>query len=163
MVKRGCHPPQAPGNTQATSSAKSLTDPRFHTAFVVVDRASLLDQRALAAPRPISDNRSGDTAPAHNPLPSRLIQWALISHRADTDEPPLPAALVNRGHRLRLRRKGQHRAEARLFLLRGGAGPPLGRQAAHPRRGPANCHQRGKATGAFEKALNRGETWGKVE
>jgi len=37
-------------------------------------------------------------ARANNSLPSRLVQWALTSQRANADESPLPAALVCRGH-----------------------------------------------------------------
>ena len=49
-----------------------------------------------------------------------------------------PAALDCRRNRRLLCRDGQHRTKAGVCLFRGGARPPIGRQASHQRRGAAD-------------------------
>jgi len=66
---------------------------------------------------------------------------------------PLPAALDRRGHRRCLRREGQRRPKARLFLLRGRAGPAFIGQATHQGRGAADCSERRQAAGVIGKTI----------
>jgi hypothetical protein len=62
-------------------------------------------------------------------------------------------ALVDRGHRGRLRREGR-RAKAALRLLRRRARPPVVRQATYERRDAADRDQRGEAAGVVAQVAH---------
>ena len=53
--------------------------------------------------------------------------------------------------------EGRQRAEARLFLLRGGAWPAIGHQVAHKGRGQAGRSEFCEAAGTVAEASERGE------
>jgi hypothetical protein len=60
-------------------------------------------------------------------------------------------ALVDRGHRRRLRREGRRWPKACVSIMRKSPAAII-RQVAHQRRGPAGCGQRVEAAGAVAEA-----------
>src|SRR6516164_2799672 len=67
--------------------------------------------------------------------------------------PPLPAAVVCRGHRRLLCRKGQQRPAADIHLLQGGCRPPISRKVIEPQCGMTDCSQYRQAAGIIAQGL----------
>ena len=67
--------------------------------------------------------------------------------------PTASAAVVCRGHRRLLCRKGQQRPAADIHLLQGGCRPPISRKVIEPQCGMTDCSQYRQAAGIIAQGL----------